>query len=137
VPLCFIQCLGNSLGGTLAVELSCVVKRHISYKSQFRNLVFFLFIKKKLVVSSHHFPHFFTGLQEHCLPCKSKDNEEIWKMGNIGNSAEVRLLCSSLSISTCRTPFCYLMSNKQVLEPLNLEVTCKISTCMKPKIFIL
>jgi hypothetical protein len=104
------------------VELSCVVKRNTSYKSQFRNLVFDLFIKKNhglfnnIAVSSHHFPHFFTGLQEHCLPCKSKDNEEIWKMGNIGNSAEVRLLCSSLSISTSCVPVCYLILNKQVLQ---------------------
>lgn len=38
------------------------------------------------------FPHW---PQEHCLPCESEDNEEIWKMGNHGNSTKVSLLCSS------------------------------------------
>ena len=36
----------------------------------------------------------FTEQQECCSSCKSKDNEEIWKMGKLGNSTEVMLMRS-------------------------------------------
>jgi hypothetical protein len=45
----------------------------------------------------------FAGSQEHCSTDKGKDNEEMWKMGKSGNSAEVNLLGSSFSKSTATT----------------------------------
>jgi hypothetical protein len=74
-------------------------------------------------------------LQEYCLPYKSKDNEEIWKMGNIGNSAEVSLIGSSLSILLLRASLLSDLNYYNSTRPANLKVACKIPTdIMKQKI---
>lgn len=77
MPLCFIQCHGNSLGGTnLPVDLSSVVKSNICHKLQFRNLVFILFILRKsslvdnIVVADVTFGIFFTGTRN--IACLAK-----------------------------------------------------------------